>query len=124
MAKLKPTEAPEVHDTQDEHNFAKIQPTNVEPEPLIKEVKPVVPMVAPNVSRELTWGEKACGVNFNPSNEPKVDRIKAEFAAAIDTLYNLRDAAHDAEVTRMLSVAITEAQTAQMWAVKAITWRY
>ena len=28
------------------------------------------------------------------------------------------------EVSRMLSVAITDAQTAQMWAVKAVTWQY
>jgi len=27
------------------------------------------------------------------------------------------------EVKRLASVAITEAQTAQMWAVKALTWK-
>ena len=122
MAKIKQpeTQTPE----QDDHNFAKIPPSITEPEPLIKAVTPVVAAVAPTVHRELSWGEKACGVNFNPSQEPKVDLVKAQFAAAVDTLYNLRDAAHDAEVTRMLSIAITEAHTAQMWAVKAITWRY
>lgn len=35
----------------------------------------------------------------------------------------LRQLTEDPEVKRMASVAITEAQTAQMWAVKAITWR-
>jgi hypothetical protein len=29
----------------------------------------------------------------------------------------------DPEIKRMYSIAITEAQTAQMWAVKAATWR-
>ena len=44
--------------------------------------------------RTLTFGEKAVGLSFNPSGERR----------------------------RMLSIAITEAQTAQMWAVKAATW--
>jgi hypothetical protein len=34
----------------------------------------------------------------------------------------LRLQSDDPEVKRMASVAITEAQTAQMWAIKAITW--
>ena len=45
---------------------------------------------------EQTFGEKAVGLSFNPSG--------------------------DDAVARRASVAITEAQTAQMWAVKAITW--
>jgi hypothetical protein len=35
----------------------------------------------------------------------------------------LRNSSDNPDVKRMASVAITEAQTAQMWAVKAITWR-
>lgn len=35
----------------------------------------------------------------------------------------LRDSYHDAEVQRALSVAITEVQTAGMWATRAVTWR-
>ena len=71
----------------------------------------------------LTPGQRACGVSFNPGGDPRVDRIKREFATCVDTLLNLRDSLHDGEVQRMLSIAITEAQTAQMWAVKAVTWR-
>jgi hypothetical protein len=70
----------------------------------------------------LTFGQKAAGVSFNPSNNPQVDSIKEKFAAIIDELNTLRGSA-DPEVARMLSIAITEAQTAQMWAVKAVTWR-
>jgi phosphoribosylcarboxyaminoimidazole (NCAIR) mutase len=35
----------------------------------------------------------------------------------------LRTTTQSPEVVRMACVAITEAQTAQMWAVKAITWK-
>ncbi|WP_445438673.1 Acb2/Tad1 domain-containing protein [Dyadobacter fermentans] len=35
----------------------------------------------------------------------------------------LRSTTESAEVRRLASVAITELQTAQMWAVKALTWR-
>lgn len=72
--------------------------------------------------RQLTFGEKAVGLTFNPSNNADVQAVKEEFAATIDHLNNLRDEASDGEVKRMLSVAITEAQTAQMWGVKAVTW--
>jgi hypothetical protein len=73
--------------------------------------------------REMTFGEKAVGLTFNPSNNPEVDACKRGFAAVIDQMHNLRNTSDNADVKRMASVAITEAQTAQMWAVKAITWR-
>lgn len=74
--------------------------------------------------RELTFGEKAVGLTFNPSNDPIVQGVKEQFAAIIDSLHNQREAATSGEVKRMLSVAITDAQSAQMWAVKAITWQF
>ena len=75
-------------------------------------------------SREQSFGEKAVGLSFNPSGDSEVEACKREFAAVIDRLHNLRSGGSDnSEVKRMASVAITEAQTAQMWAVKAITWR-
>jgi hypothetical protein len=74
-------------------------------------------------THEQTFGEKAVGLSFNPSGESAVDTCKRGFAAVIDQMNELRAASDNAEVKRMASVAITEAQTAQMWAVKAITWR-
>lgn len=71
---------------------------------------------------ELTFGQKACGVSFNPGGHPAVNDIKDKFAQVVDTLNDYRNASDDGEVKRMLSIAITEAQTAQMWAVKAVTW--
>lgn len=73
-------------------------------------------------SEELSYGQKAAGVSFNPSNDPVVADLKqlsADFINYCDTVRNNSD---NPEVKRMASVAITEAQTAQMWAVKAATW--
>jgi hypothetical protein len=81
------------------------------------------------MSNEQSYGEKAVGrkpVNHGtPLSEVelKVDGIKVDFANIIDDLNDLRAEAGDAEVMRMLSIAITELQTASMWAVKAVTWK-
>ena len=72
---------------------------------------------------QLTFGQKAVGLTFNPSNSDSVGLIKQKFADCIDLLNGVRAESTSPEVKRMCSVAITEAQTAQMWAVKAITWR-
>lgn len=69
-----------------------------------------------------TFGERAVGKSFNPSGNEAVDGVKAEFAAVIDRLHAMREWDPSSERKRMYSIAITEAQTAQMWAVKAITW--
>lgn len=75
--------------------------------------------------QQLTFGEKAVGLTFNPGGDPQVHECKKEFAAIIDRLNTLRENASQegkSEVVRLLSVAITETQDAQMWAVKGITW--
>lgn len=74
-------------------------------------------------TRELSFGEKAVGLTFNPSGDALVNQLKEKAAAFIDQCHALRTANDDPEVKRMASIAITEAQTAQMWAVKAATWR-
>ena len=71
----------------------------------------------------LTFGEKAVGLTFNPSGDAEVLAYKREIAAVIDRLHQLRTTSSLPEVKRMCSVAITELQSAQMWAVKAVTWR-
>ena len=70
-----------------------------------------------------TYGERAVGLDFNPSGDPNVHRVKQQFADIIDQMYELREAASDGELKRIASIAITEAQAAQMWAIKALTWR-
>jgi hypothetical protein len=74
--------------------------------------------------RELTYGEKACGVSFNPGGRADVDAIKRNFSELVDLINEHRINTTSPEVARMLSIAITETQTAQMWAVKAVTWQY
>ena len=73
--------------------------------------------------RELTYGEKAVGVTFNPSGDTDVGTCKQRYAAIIDQLATLREMSTSIEQRRIASIAITEAQAAQMWAVKAITWK-
>ena len=73
--------------------------------------------------RELSYGEKAVGLTFNPSGDETVLEIKKAFAKAIDTIQDER--AKDStpsEKGAMLTLAIREAQSAQMWAVKGATW--
>ena len=73
-----------------------------------------------NDERPMTYGEKAVGLSFNPSGNSDVEEVKKLYAQIIDKLNNVRGEDRN-EKARLLSVAITEAQTAQMWAVKGIT---
>lgn len=75
-----------------------------------------------NPEKRLSFGEKAVGVTFNPSGDPKVHEVKLLYAKIIDHLNEERGEGRT-EKSRLLSIAITEAQTAQMWAVKGITWK-
>lgn len=74
--------------------------------------------------REMTYGEKAVGLTFNPSGDEKVQKVKELYAQIIDLCNEARTEAGQGEKGRLLSVAITEAQTAQMWAVKGITYKF
>jgi len=76
-----------------------------------------------NNMEDLTFGQKAVGLNFNPSNDDAVGQCKQRFADSIDQLNDLRNSTTSGEVKRLCSVAITEIQGSQMWAVKAITWK-
>lgn len=69
-----------------------------------------------------TYGEKAVGLSFNPSGDEAVTKLKEHYAAIIDILNDDRGDNRD-ERARLASVAITEAQTAQMWAVKSVTFQ-
>ena len=71
--------------------------------------------------REMTFGEKTVGLTFNPSGDQTVHELKEAYAKVIDILNDMRG--DRSEKARLASIAITEAQGAQMWAVKAATWR-
>jgi hypothetical protein len=74
---------------------------------------------------EQTYGQKAVGLSFNPSNDDAVTRCKQMYADIIDQLDAIasRSVSATGEQQRLAKVAITQAQGAQMWAVKALTWR-
>ena len=71
----------------------------------------------------LSFGQKAVGLSFNPSGNDEVALAKQECANIIDHMNTLRLTTESGEVKRLCSVAITELQTAQMWVVKALTWK-
>lgn len=75
--------------------------------------------------RELTFGEKAVGLTFNPSSDPDVQSVKELYAKVIDVCNDIRNKNYDpgSEKGRLFEIAIRSAQDAQMWAVKAITWK-
>lgn len=76
----------------------------------------------------LTFGGKAVGMTFNPSGDERVAKIKALYANIIDELAgpngeNLGGNGDTSLGGRFLGRAINDAVAAQMWAVKAITFR-
>lgn len=75
-----------------------------------------------SVQREPTFGERAVGLTFGPGGHLMVTDLKTKYAEIIDILQNQIDPNTDGETVRLFKIAITEAQTAQMWAVKAATW--
>jgi len=71
-------------------------------------------------TRAPTEGEYRVGISFNPSASPAVDSIKAKAAALIDELEPIA-ANRDHPGARCAAIAMTEIESAAMWAVKAVT---
>lgn len=70
---------------------------------------------------ELTYGQKAVGLKFNPSNDDQVAKCKQGFADEIDRINEIRENSKDNLQIEECTEAINRIKTAQMWAVKAIT---
>lgn len=80
------------------------------------------------VGRPPTYGEKAVGLTFNPSGDARVNKIKQMYANIIDELAgpsgeNMGSNGEVGLAGRFLGRAVNDAITAQMWAVKAITYK-
>ena len=79
--------------------------------------------------RAPTFGEYKVGIAFNPGNNPKVDELKRKAADFIDAVEAISQGTPDnpmpdhqyREVGRLKALAITHAEDAAMWAVKAAT---
>jgi predicted MarR family transcription regulator len=72
----------------------------------------------------MTEGQYRVGISFNPSNKPEVDAIKATIADLIDQLNTFGAMATQLDnsgAARCASIAMTELESAAMWAVKAFT---
>ena len=70
---------------------------------------------------ELTFGQKAVGLRFNPSGDNKVDLIKQKFAEIIDVVNDAQPETYLGNQIR--GEAMRTAMDAQMWAVKLLTWK-
>lgn len=68
----------------------------------------------------MTKGEYRVGINFNPSNDDTVGRIKRAAADLIDMIEEI-DTGDISERGRLKALAQTEIESAAMWAVKAAT---
>lgn len=73
----------------------------------------------------MTKGEYRVGINFNPSADDTVGRIKSMAAALIDFIDGIPQPstadAHTGEVVRLKALAQTAIEEGAMWAVKAAT---
>jgi hypothetical protein len=74
-------------------------------------------------ARELTFGEDLVGLNFNPANNPEVQKLKELAAEMIDIVEKVRGDRTAAAYTDNLidGEAIRRILGAQMWAVKSVT---
>ena len=61
-----------------------------------------------------------CHINFNPSSDDEIGTFKRMMADAIDFCNNRLLATDDPEAKRCFHIAMTELETAQMYAVKGI----
>ncbi|WP_172298347.1 hypothetical protein [Pseudoruegeria sp. HB172150] len=73
-----------------------------------------------------TLGEYRVGTGFNPTGDELVDRIKAKAAALIDLIGEIPAGDKPphppaGEIARLKALAMTAAEEAAVWAVKAAT---
>jgi hypothetical protein len=71
-------------------------------------------------TKEMTLGESRCHINFNPSADDKIGTFKRMMADAIDYCHKLSLESLDPEADRCFEIAMTELETAQMYAIKGI----
>ena len=79
-------------------------------------------------ARQLTYGEKLVGVNFNPSNDDSISTVKKLFAEIADIVNNEIGVVSAKETTAMQQTlfhhTIGEILNAQMNVVKLLTLKY
>jgi hypothetical protein len=73
------------------------------------------------MSEELTHGGRLVGMTFNPSGDRMVAHLKGKCAEVIDCVEAM--VPRDVDHADIIFEAKMRALDAQMWAVKAATWR-
>jgi hypothetical protein len=100
--------------------FKTPEPSGVAPEA----PKPSPLEITPHQQEMFSTPAQLAGYReLNDDEIRRVNAVKQLFEAAIAYTKILREAQHDSEILRQYSIAITHAETASMWAVKAITSR-
>lgn len=124
--------APTVRDEPNPESTEVQQSTMQPPQPAGGPTPASPPTPTPRANGQLSVGERAVGLTFNPSGDPLVTELKQLYAKIIDVCYREREKVNAGRITaapqqheaaRLWSIAITEAQGAQMWSVKAATWK-
>lgn len=69
-----------------------------------------------------SFGQKLVGISFNPSSLSTVDEVKQKSAELIDLIQDGMLINSSDESLMIHNEAIRQIMSAQMWAVKAITW--
>lgn len=70
--------------------------------------------------KELTFGQKAVGITFNPSKNNKVDSVKQSFADIIDLVNDIDTTSYLGNTLK--GMAIRACISAQMAVVKILTF--
>ncbi|HEJ9586858.1 TPA: hypothetical protein ACKRDB_002888 [Proteus mirabilis] len=70
-----------------------------------------------------TLGQKLVGISFNPSGNIIIDAVKQNAADTIDLVQDSMQKATSEEALMIHNEAMRRIMDAQMWAVKAITWK-
>ncbi|MEQ4692651.1 hypothetical protein [Providencia manganoxydans] len=68
-------------------------------------------------------GQKLVGISFNPSSLSTVDEAKQKSAELIDLVRDSMEGATSEEALMICNEAMRRIMDAQMWTVKAITWK-
>lgn len=69
----------------------------------------------------MSLGEDRVRIQFNPSNNGKVEVLKTRMAQFINDCEDYKKGASNPEELRLWALAQTHAEDAAMWAVKAAT---
>ena len=66
--------------------------------------------------------EEDAAMDERDGTDPVVEHLRQLFAKVVQEMDELRSVSKSSELVRICSIAITNAQTAEMWAVRAATY--